>query len=65
MKKMRISKIMTRKMKATTTRTWRRRKRKTRRISKTMTNRSRVRVSCNSTLGISNGAEATGPRPHL
>ena len=48
MKKMRISKIMTRKMKATTTRTWRR-KRKTRRISKTMTNRSRVRVSCNST----------------
>ena len=65
MKKMRISKIMTRKMKATaTTRTWRRRK-KTRRISKTMTNRSRVRVSCNSTLGISNGAEATGPRPHL
>lgn len=64
MKKMRISKIMTRKMKVTTTRTWRRRK-KTRRISKTMTNRSRVRVSCNSTLGISNGAAATGPRPHL
>ena len=64
MKKMRISKIMTRRMKATTIRTWRRRK-KTRRISKMMTNRSRVRVSCNSTLGISNGAEATGPRPHL
>ena len=64
MKKMRISKIMRRRMKVTTTRTWRRKK-KTRRISKTMTNRSRVRVSCNSTLGISNGAEATGPRPHL
>jgi hypothetical protein len=64
MKKMRISKIMTRRMKVTTTRTWRRKK-KTRRISKMMTNRSRVRVSCNSTLGISNGAEVTEPRPHL
>ena len=63
MKKMRISKIMRRRMKETTTRTWRRKK-KTRRISKMMTNRSRARVSCNSTLGISNGAEATEPRPH-
>ena len=63
MKKMRISKIMTRKMKATTTRTWRR-KMKTRKTSKMMTSRSRARVSCNSTLGISNGAEATGQRPH-
>lgn len=62
MKRMRILKIMTRKMKVTTTKTWR--KKKMMRISKMMTNRSRVRVSCNSTLGISNGAEATGQRPH-
>ena len=48
MKKMRISKIMTRRKKVTTNRTWRRKK-KTRRISKMMTNRSRARVSCNST----------------